>query len=237
MVFENLESFDETKDLGEHDAGPEGIQRKVRPVFGLTGSSKPDLEALDQDTRKEVQKMLKGPKKNGDDKQWLAFELLWRPFHDHCSSRCGAELMAKILITTLPESRQVLNTELHMTMGWTYQQIWLDLAGRGRGLQSQHSLRRLWTASQPPLESCWRNMEHGCLNGVFCLARSCWLRPIGQRNPACPQCCISSIVRANFQKYDLYSAPIPLATRPDGGPVWSCGENYHFLAKDWVKGF
>ena len=30
---------------------------------------------------------------------------------------------------------------------------------------------------------------------------------------------------------------IPLATRPDGGPVWSCGENYHFLAKDWVKGF
>ena len=30
---------------------------------------------------------------------------------------------------------------------------------------------------------------------------------------------------------------IPLATRPDGGPVWSCGENYQFLAKDWVKGF
>ena len=35
----------------------------------------------------------------------------------------------------------------------------------------------------------------------------------------------------------LYNPYIPLATRPDGGPVWSCGENYHFLAKDCVKGF
>ena len=34
-----------------------------------------------------------------------------------------------------------------------------------------------------------------------------------------------------------FNPHIPLATRPDGGPVWSCGENYHFLAKDWVKGF
>ena len=29
--------------------------------------------------------------------------------------------------------------------------------------------------------------------------------------PACAQCCIFSIVRANFQKYDLYSAPIARA--------------------------
>ena len=29
--------------------------------------------------------------------------------------------------------------------------------------------------------------------------------------PACTQCCIFSIVRANFQKYDLYSAPIARA--------------------------
>ena len=27
---------------------------------------------------------------------------------------------------------------------------------------------------------------------------------------------------------------IPLATRPDGGPVWSCVQNHHFLGKDWV---
>ena len=40
---------------------------------------------------------------------------------------------------------------------------------------------------------------------------------------------------AYFALYIIYY--IPLATRPDGGPVWSCGENYHFLAKDWVKGF
>ena len=30
-------------------------------------------------------------------------------------------------------------------------------------------------------------------------------------SPACAQCCIFSIVRANFQKYDLYSAPIARA--------------------------
>ena len=29
--------------------------------------------------------------------------------------------------------------------------------------------------------------------------------------PACAQCCIFSIVHANFQKYDLYSAPIARA--------------------------
>ena len=50
MVFEKLESFHETKDLGEPDAGPEGIQRHVCRFFGLTGSSKPDLEALDDDS-------------------------------------------------------------------------------------------------------------------------------------------------------------------------------------------
>ena len=58
--------------------------------------------------------------------------------------------MAKILTTTLPEAKRALYTELHMTMGWTYQQIWLDLARRGRGLQSRRSLRRVWTASKPP---------------------------------------------------------------------------------------
>ena len=94
--------------------------------------------------------MLKCPKWNGDYKQWLAFELLWRRFHEHWSRRCGADLMAKILITALPEAKRALYTELHMTMGWTHEQIWLDLAGRGRGLQSRRSLRRVWTASQPP---------------------------------------------------------------------------------------
>ena len=45
------------------------------------------------------------------------------------------------------------------------------------------------------------------------------------------------VVRSEFVcKVHLHDY-IPLATRPDGGPVWSCGENYHFLAKDWVKGF
>ena len=93
--------------------------------------------------------MLKCPRWNGDYKQWLAFESLWRQFNDHWSRRCGADLMAKTLITTLPEAERALYTELHMTMGWTYQQIWLHLAGRGRDLQSRRSLRRVWTAGQP----------------------------------------------------------------------------------------
>ena len=132
MDFENLESFDETKKIGE-PAGPEGMQRQVRRLFGLRRSSKPDSEALDDDTRKEVQKMLKCPRWNGDYKQWLPFELLWRRFHDHWSRRCGADLMAKILITKLPEAKRALYTELHMTMGWTYQQIILVFGGAGTG--------------------------------------------------------------------------------------------------------
>ena len=107
VVFENLESFDKTTDLGEADAGPEGIQRKVRRLFGRTGSSKPDLEVLDEDTMREVHNMLKCPKWNEDYKQKVAFELLWRRFHDHLSRRSGADLMAKILITTLPESKRL----------------------------------------------------------------------------------------------------------------------------------
>ena len=129
MVFENLELFDQTKDLGEPDAEPEGIKRKVRRLFGLTGSSKPDLEALDQDTTKEVQKTLKCPKWNGNYKQWLAFELLWRHFQDPLARRCGADRRTKIPITTLPHSKPAVYTVLHMTMGWTYEQIWLDLTG------------------------------------------------------------------------------------------------------------
>ena len=37
--------------------------------------------------------------------------------------------MAKIRITTRTEAERALYTEIHMTMGWTYQQIWLELAG------------------------------------------------------------------------------------------------------------
>ena len=65
MAFESLEWFDETQNLGQ-PAEPAGIQQNVRRLFGLTGSSKPDLEALDDDTRKEVQKMLECARWNGD---------------------------------------------------------------------------------------------------------------------------------------------------------------------------
>ena len=150
MVFENLESFDEAKNLKEPDEGPEGIYSKVRGLFGLTGSPKPYSEALDNNTRKEVQKMLKCPRWNGDYKQWLAFELLWRQFHDHWSRRCGADLTAKILITTLLEAKRGLYTELHMRMGWDGPTN--NLAGRGWGLQSRRSLRRVLTSSQTPPE-------------------------------------------------------------------------------------
>ena len=60
--------------------------------------------------------------------------------------------MAKILLTTLPEAKRALYTQLHMSLGWTYENIWLDLAGRGRGLQSRKVLRKRWEASTPPKE-------------------------------------------------------------------------------------
>ena len=47
MAFESLKLFNETKDLGEPDAGPEGIQRKDRRLFGIRGSSRLNSGALD----------------------------------------------------------------------------------------------------------------------------------------------------------------------------------------------
>ena len=68
----------------------------------------------------------------------------------------------KILITTLPEAERPLYTELHMTMGWTYQQIWLHLAGRAGAYKAGVH----WGGYGPPRslrpESRMRNMEHGC---------------------------------------------------------------------------
>ena len=94
MGFENLESFDETKHIREPDAGPEGIQRKVRRLFGLMGSSRPDLEALDDDTRKEVQKMLKCPRWNGDYTPMILWGIL-RP-KPHLRYRTGSETAQRI---------------------------------------------------------------------------------------------------------------------------------------------
>ena len=64
--------------------------------------------------------------------------------------------------------------------------------------------------------------------------------------PACAQWCIFSIVRANFQKYDLYSAPIiiiiiiaralPLATSTTVLSGLDFCANCDFCVKSWVRG-
>ena len=133
-----------------HTKGPD--KATLGRVFGRTGNEQPDMEALDDDTRREVTKILKCPKWSGDYNHWVAFELQWRNFHNYWYRWCGADIMAKILLTTLPEAKRALYTQLHMSLGWTYQKIWLDLASRGRGLQSRKGPRQQWQASTPPKE-------------------------------------------------------------------------------------
>ena len=70
-----------------------------------------------------------------------------------------------------------------------------------------HSSGSTGVASTSPSSGSLINMKEVCETMdkkiEFALAKN--------NDPACAQCCIFSIVRANFQKYDLYSAPIARA--------------------------
>ena len=78
------------------------------------------MDALETETRKEVQNVSKCPKWNSDNQQRFAFELMRMRLHNNTARRCGANLMAKILISTVPESKKIPYTELPMIIGCTY---------------------------------------------------------------------------------------------------------------------
>ena len=71
-------------------------------------------------------------------------------------------LMVKILITTLPEATRALHTEIHMTMGWTYQQMWLHFAGGPAAYKAGVCCGGYGQSCSLRLENSWTNMEIWC---------------------------------------------------------------------------
>ena len=88
---------------------------------------------------------------------------------------------------------------------------------------------------------CEEMLSHACL--AWCIQFPVCVMPLGSCNIVSSSGSGALLMPFHVDNFwasaasGAYFLNIPLATRPDGGPVWSCGENYHFLAKDWVKGF
>ena len=77
---------------------------KLRGIFVKTGSDRPDVEALNDETRREVMKILKRPSWDGKQVSCPIFERQWQGFDGYWFKRCGSDTMAKILLTAVPES-------------------------------------------------------------------------------------------------------------------------------------
>ena len=75
---------------------------KLRGNLGKTGTDRPDVEALDDETRREVMKILKRPSWDGKQVSRPIFQRQWQGFHGYWFKRCGSDTMAKILLTALP---------------------------------------------------------------------------------------------------------------------------------------
>ena len=110
---------------------------------------RPDLEALDDDTRREVMKILRRPSWDGKQVSRPIFERQLQGFHRYWYKRCGADTMAKILLTALPESLRSLYTQFHWFMGWTYKHSWQDIIKSSKNI-SRRMYPKKWRKSQPP---------------------------------------------------------------------------------------
>ena len=106
------------------------------------------MEALDDETRREVMKILKPPSWDGKQVSRPIFGRQWQGFHGYCFKRCGSDTMAKILLTALPESLRALYTQLHLFLGWTYKDIWEDIMKPMKNV-SRRTYRKKWRKSQP----------------------------------------------------------------------------------------
>ena len=122
---------------------------KLRGLFGKIGKDRPDVEALDDETRHEVMKILKRPSWDGKQISRPIFERQWQGFHQYWYKRCGSDTLAKILLTALPESLRSLYTQLHLFMGWSYKDIWTDIMKPMKNV-SRRMYRKKWRKSQPP---------------------------------------------------------------------------------------
>ena len=93
---------------------------KLRGLFGKIGKDRPDVEALDDETRREVMKILEGPISDGKQISRPIFERQWQGFQQYWYKCCGSDTLAKFLLTALPESLRSLYTQLHLFMGWSF---------------------------------------------------------------------------------------------------------------------
>ena len=121
---------------------------KLRGLFGKIGKDRPDVEALDDETRREVMKILKRLSWDGKQITHPIFERQCQGFHQYWYKRCGSDTLAKILLTALPESLRSLNTQLHLFMGWSYTDIWTDIMKSMKNV-SRLLYRKKWRKSQP----------------------------------------------------------------------------------------
>ena len=60
---------------------------KLRGIFGKTGTDRPDAEALDDETRREVMKILKRPSWDGKQVSRPIFQRQWQGFHGYWFKR------------------------------------------------------------------------------------------------------------------------------------------------------
>ena len=107
------------------------------------------MEALDDETRREVMKIRKRPSWDGKQVSRPIFQRQWQGFHGYWFKRCGSDTMAKILLTALPQSLRALYTQLHLFLGWTYKEIWNDIMKPMKNV-SRRMYRKKWRKSEPP---------------------------------------------------------------------------------------
>ena len=122
---------------------------KLRGLFRETGTDRPDVETLDDETRQEVMKILKGPSCNGKQISRPIFRRQWQRCHGDWFKRCGSDTIAKIILTALPESLRTPDTQLHLFLGWTYKEIRGDIIKPMKNV-SRRMYRKKRRKSQPP---------------------------------------------------------------------------------------
>ena len=134
---------------GDRTAPEQEPEVKLWELFGKTGPDRPDVEALDDETRREVMQILKRPSWDAKQVSCPIFQTQWQGFHGYWFQRCGSDTMAKKVLTALPEPLRALYTQLHLFLGWTYQNIWDDIMTPMKNV-SRRMYRKKYRKSQPP---------------------------------------------------------------------------------------
>ena len=150
---------------------------KLRGIFGKTGTDRPDVEALDDEIRRGVMKILKRPSWDGKQVSRPIFQRQWQGFHGYWFKRCASDTMAKILLTALPESSRTLYTQLHLFLGWTYKDIWEDIMKPIKNV-SRRMYRKKWRKSLPSQKKALEAYESWVLEWTLSAQQAAPVTPL-----------------------------------------------------------